>query len=100
METLHSNADDVWGIADLFALAARELGAFRTAVSDLFGAEQARLATEDWLVELESSNVLPGFSPAVWRPITILAATRLAMRRKANQTNTKVSAIPSSNCSP
>jgi len=37
---------------DLPTMAERELAAFTAAVNDLFGAEQARLAAEDWIREL------------------------------------------------
>jgi hypothetical protein len=51
----HSPAD-----ADLMVMAERELGAFIRAVTDLFGPEQARLAAEDWVEELELMDALPG----------------------------------------
>ena len=38
--------------APLMTMAERELGAFISAVTELFGTEQARLAAEDWLDEL------------------------------------------------
>jgi len=98
METLQPNSSDAWDFENLSALAALELGAFMTAVSDLFGPDEGRLAAEEWLQELESSNVLSVSTPAAWRSITIAAAARLAVRLNAHLTDTKVSAIPSSNC--
>ena len=41
-------------------MAEREIGAFISAVTELFGSEQARLATEDWLDELVLIETLPG----------------------------------------
>lgn len=98
MKTSGPNPDGACALADLFAAAGRELGAFTKAVSELYGAEQACLATEDWLVELETSNELAGLTPSAWRCITLAASARLATRLNANSTDTKVSAIPSSNC--
>ena len=40
--------------AKLMTMAERELGAFISAVTELFSSEQARLAAEDWLDELAS----------------------------------------------
>ena len=51
----HSPAD-----ADLMGIAERELGAFIRAVTELFGPEQARLAAEEWVDELELVDALPG----------------------------------------
>jgi hypothetical protein len=100
MEMLPPNSNDVWDLANLLALAARELGAFMRAVSDLFGPEQSLLAAEEWLEELESSNVSFVSTPAAWRSITIGPTARSAARLNAHLTNTNVSAIPSSNCQP
>jgi hypothetical protein len=60
--------------------AERELAAFMAAVTDSFGSEQAGLAAEDWLDELETSDALPGVGAGSWRRITIAAAARLATR--------------------
>jgi hypothetical protein len=40
-------------------LAERELSAFIAAVTELFGPEQARTSTEDWLEELELMDSPP-----------------------------------------
>ena len=64
----------------LMTMAERELGAFISAVRALFGAEQARLATEDWLDELVLMDTLPGLTGRDWRSITIAASARLANR--------------------
>jgi hypothetical protein len=67
--------------ANLIGLAERELAAFAGAVRELFGSEQARLATADWLEELESLNwpARPGVSD--FRRITTVASARLADRQ-------------------
>ena len=98
----HSPAD-----ADLLVIAERELGAFIRAVTELFGPEQARLAAEDWVDELELMDALPGPTRRDWVSVTVAAAAQLARRLNPNldpvtprvaSTDTKVSPIPSSNC--
>jgi len=46
--------------ADLMVIAERELRAFTRAVTELFGREQARLAAEDWVDELDLTDASPG----------------------------------------
>ena len=86
----------------------RELGAFISAVTQLYGAEQARLSAIDWLDQFESINDVSGSTTHDWRLVTIRAAACLVNRLHvkspmsnigAPPTDTKVSAIPSSNCS-
>jgi hypothetical protein len=98
----HSPAD-----ADLMVIAERELGAFIRAVTELFGPEQARLAAEEWIDELESMDALPGPTRRDWGSVTIAASAQLARRLNTEvdrprprvaSTDTKVSPIPSSNC--
>ena len=98
----HSPAD-----ADLMVIAERELGAFIRAVTELFGPEQARLAAEDWVDELEFVDILPEPGGRDWRSFTIAAAARLAKRLNVDAdrrtprdtpADTKVSPILSSNC--
>jgi hypothetical protein len=93
--------------ADLMVSAERGLGAFIRAVTELFGPEQARLAAEDWVDELESTDALPGSTGRDWRAVTVAASARLARRLNTGVnhptpgvalTDTKVSPIPSSNC--
>ena len=62
--------------ADLMTMAERELSAFFTAVSQLFGSEQAELSAEDWLHELIEIDDLPA-SAGEWRLITAKVSTRL-----------------------
>ena len=66
--------------ADVMAVAERELGTFIGAVTELFGSEQAVLAAEDWVDELESMDALPGPTIRDWRSVTVAASTRLARR--------------------
>jgi hypothetical protein len=70
--------------AKLRTLAERELGAFISAVTELFGSEQARLAADEWLDELVVMEGLPGFTSRDWRSITIAASVRLANRVNAS----------------
>jgi hypothetical protein len=87
-------------------MAERELSAFIRAVDELFGAEQARLSTEDWLDELALRDVLPRATSRDWRAVTVAASARLANRgtsarnhrRLAKSADTQVSPILSSNC--
>src|SRR4051794_36030400 len=71
-------SNEVPTCVELIAMAQRELGAFLSAVTELFDPEQARLSAEDWLDELESVDSLPGLACDEWRRITIAAAARLA----------------------
>jgi len=61
-------------------VAERELGAFISAVTELYGPDQATVSADDWLDELESLDTLPASVGREWRLITIAAATRLASR--------------------
>jgi hypothetical protein len=70
--------------AKLMTMAERELGAFISAVTDLFGSEQVRAAAEDWLEELVLMETLPGLTSLDWRLITIAASARLANRVNAS----------------
>jgi hypothetical protein len=64
---------------DLMTLAESELSAFFSAVTRLFGSEQARISAEDWLQELVDVDGLPT-SARDWRLITLNATTRIASR--------------------
>jgi len=64
------------GCADLMRMAERELSAFFSAVTQLFGSEQAELSAEDWLHELIEIDSLPT-SAREWRTITAKVSTRL-----------------------
>jgi hypothetical protein len=84
--------------AELMLIAERELAAFIRAVTELFGPEQARLAAEGWVDELELMDALPGPTRRDWGSVTVAASARLAGRLNTDVTDTKVSPIPSSNC--
>ena len=75
-------SDDVHGVR-LMNIAQRELGAFMSAVSEVYGFEEAMLAAGDWLNVFEATDELPGFAISDWRRITIAAAERLANRLSA-----------------
>jgi hypothetical protein len=66
--------------AGLLASAERELASFARAVSELFGADQARQSVEDWMQELESMDWRSEKTIPAWRHLTIAAAARLAGR--------------------
>jgi hypothetical protein len=70
---------------DLLAMANRELSAFFSAVTELFGSEQAEASAEDWLHELVARDNVPA-SPRQWRTLTVTAAARLASRVNASKT--------------
>jgi hypothetical protein len=74
-KTRHSPADE-----DLMVIAEQELGAFIRAVTELFGPEQARLATEDWVSEVELMDALPGPTRREWGSVTVAASIQLARR--------------------
>ncbi len=94
--------------SELVSRTERELGAFISAVTELYGAEQARLSAIDWLDQFESINDVPASTTHDWRLVTVRAAVCLVNRLHvkspmsniaAPPTDTNVSAIPSSNCS-
>jgi hypothetical protein len=74
--------------ADLITMGERELSAFFTAVTQLFGSEQAELSGEDWLQELIEIDGLPA-SAREWRLITAQVSTRLAARVSASSLSTE-----------
>jgi len=67
------------GLAKLSASAERELSAFFSAVGELFGPEEAALASNDWLQQLKAMKTLP-VSPRQFRQLSINASGRLAKR--------------------
>jgi hypothetical protein len=68
--------------AGLMAMAERELAAFSSAVTELFGPELAELSVEEWLEELAATDTLPS-SVREWRRITLNICKRLAGRFSA-----------------
>jgi hypothetical protein len=61
-------------------LAERELYSFVSAVTRLYGPEQATLSAQDWLDESELIDSPPLSTERNWRAVTIAASTRLADR--------------------
>jgi hypothetical protein len=61
-------------------LAERELSSFVAAVTRLFGADEARVAGEDWLEESDLMDSPPRSEARDWRSVTIAASARLANR--------------------
>jgi len=91
---------------DQIQMAERELSAFIRAVTELFGPEQARLSTEDWLEASELMDGSPRATSRDWRAVTVAASARLAdrgtsardHRTLAASADAKVLPILSSNC--
>ena len=76
-ESISMTDEEGESIAEQLASAEKEMSAFVTAVHQLFGAEQARQATETWMEELERTD-WQSESPLIdWREVTIAAAARL-----------------------
>ena len=74
--------------ADITTMAERELSAFFTAVTQVFGSEHAEFSAEDWLQELLEIDSLPA-SAREWRLITAQVSTRLAARVSASSLSTE-----------
>jgi hypothetical protein len=73
---------------DLMAMAEQELAAFFSAITQLFGSEQAELSAEDWLQELIEIDDLPA-STREWRLITAKVSIQLASRVSASFLSTE-----------
>ena len=78
-----SESFDISTYADQIHIAEAELAAFISAVAQLFGPEQSRTSTEDWLEEAELMDSPPLSSDRCWRSVTIAASARLASRIEA-----------------
>lgn len=61
-------------------LAERELSSFVSAVTKLYGAEQAGLSAQDWLDECKLLAGGPISKERNWRAVTIAASARLTER--------------------
>lgn len=73
-------------------LAERELYSFIAAVAELYGPEQGKVSTEDWLDEADLMDSPPRSEARDWRSVTIAASARLASRvngRSASATERK-----------
>jgi hypothetical protein len=62
----------------LVAGAERELLAFVSAVSELFGPEHSRISFESWMQELESTDWPAQQEIPDWRQVSVRAAARIA----------------------
>ena len=66
--------------AELLPDAEKELAAYARGVEELFGSEQARRSVQDWIRELELTELPVEGAIPDWRRLTIAAANRLAVR--------------------
>ena len=80
MQSLSKESIEKRTFNNLLHRAERELGAFMSAVTELHGPQQARIAADDWICAFESTNEQFGFTTSEWRKVTIIAASRLATR--------------------
>ena len=71
---------------EFMTMAERELSAFFSAVTQLFGSEQAELSAQAWLHELIEIDGLPT-SAREWRLITAKVSTRLPRGVNASSTS-------------
>jgi hypothetical protein len=78
MDTKESFSDSIY--EEQVHLAERELSSFITAVTKLYGPEQAELSAGDWLDESEIMDSPPRSEVRNWRAVTIAASVRLANR--------------------
>lgn len=67
-------------------LAEHELSSFISAVTTLYGREQATLSAGDWLDESELIDSPPRSESRNWHAVTIAASARLASRLRASDT--------------
>ena len=61
-------------------LAERELYSFVVTVTELYGPEQGKVSTKDWLDEADVMDSPPRSEIRDWRSVTIAASARLASR--------------------
>jgi hypothetical protein len=78
MDTKGSFSDSIY--EEQVHLAERGLSSFITAVTKLYGPEQAKLSAEEWLDESEIMDSPPRSEVRNWRAVTIAASARLANR--------------------
>jgi hypothetical protein len=81
-QSIGVNDQEGRSIAPLLASAEKELSAFVAAVHQLFGAEQAQKAAENWIEELEETDLSSEASVIDWRRVTSAAAARFVGRDK------------------
>lgn len=85
---------NITNCAELMITAERELAAFLSAVTELYGTEQAEMAADMWLEELELTSRLPGPAICDWRNLTVASLARLAN----HLTGIKGSSMPFADC--
>jgi hypothetical protein len=66
---------------DQFAAAKKEMGAFVTAVSKLYGKLEAERAADCWITQAENTDALTIHGYPNWRHVTVAAASQLAASR-------------------
>jgi hypothetical protein len=76
----------------LVAGAERELLAFVSAVSELFGPEHSRISFESWMQELESTDWPAEQEIPDWRQVSVRAAARVAAVNGINNSEGKLEA--------
>jgi hypothetical protein len=84
-QSIGVNGQEERSIAPPLVSAEKELSAFFAAVHQLFGAEQAKKAAENWIEELEEVDWSSEASVIDWRRVTIAAAARLVGRDKGQR---------------
>jgi hypothetical protein len=78
---VHAQQAPVERVAEFLAAAERELVAFYEAVFRRYGLKEARMAAQDWIAELETTDWPADWALPNWRHVTIAAADCLAFRR-------------------
>lgn len=81
--------DQEESMATLLATAERELSAFVIAVNQLFDGDQGLKAANNWIEELERTDLPSEASVIDWRKITIAAATKFVRGVTLNSTQIK-----------
>jgi hypothetical protein len=76
----HAQQASVERVAELMRTAEMELAAFYETVFRQYGLKEARNAAQDWIDELGTMDWPADWTLPNWRPVTIAAADRLALR--------------------
>ena len=86
MQAHHSQISDLC-VEQLLTGVEKEFAAFCVAVWNMYGAEEARLAAEDWIEALEMVDWPVDGALPNWRQVTIVAADCLASRISNDPSN-------------
>ena len=78
--SVHAQEPPVEPVVEFMTTAERELEAFYEAVFRRYGLNEARMAAQDWIEELETMDWPADWSLPNWRHVTIAAADCLAFR--------------------